>query len=159
MRRSMKKIISKNHNILTQNSNKRSLSCFYDKKYVLTNRINTFPFGDDDILKIEKIYIYIYITMTSVNIINHASHFTPIKNIKTEEQLLKEFKDTLNKITKPRNKWVKEFEDICAYVLEQPYKLEDALLLRHFLLISVEEINFLLFKNNKPYRVNFKDEA
>ena len=97
--------------------------------------------------------------MTSVNIINHASHFTPIKNIKTEEQLLKEFKDTLNKITKPRNKWVKEFEDICAYAQEQPYKLEDALLLRHFLLISVEEINFLLFKNNKPYRVNFKDEA
>ena len=60
MRHSMKKIISKNHNILTQNSNKRSLSCFYDKKYVLTNRINTLPFGDD-ILKIEKKYIYIYI--------------------------------------------------------------------------------------------------
>ena len=61
MRRSMKKIISKNHNILTQNSNKRSLSCFYDKKYVLTNQINTLPFGDDDILKIEKKKIYIYI--------------------------------------------------------------------------------------------------
>ena len=61
MRRSMKKIISKNHNILTQNSNKRSLSCFYDKKYVLTNRTTTLPFGDDDILKIKNIYIYIYI--------------------------------------------------------------------------------------------------
>ena len=50
----MKKIISKNHNILTQNSNKRSLSCFYDKKYILSNQINTLTFGDDDILIIEK---------------------------------------------------------------------------------------------------------
>ena len=35
MRHSMEKIISKNHNILTQNSNKRSLSCFYDKNMFL----------------------------------------------------------------------------------------------------------------------------
>ena len=60
---------------------------------------------------------------------------------------------------KTRNKWIKEFEDIYTYALEQPYKLEDTILLRHFLLIGVEEINFLLFKNNKPYRVNFKDET
>ena len=45
----MKKIVSKNHNIVTQISNKRSISCFYDKKYVLPNQINTLPFGDDDI--------------------------------------------------------------------------------------------------------------
>ena len=46
----MKKIISKSHNVLTQNSNKKSLSCFYDKKYVLSNQITTLPFGDYDIL-------------------------------------------------------------------------------------------------------------
>ena len=45
----IKKIVSKNHNIVTQISNKRSISCFYDKKYVLPNQINTLPFGDDDI--------------------------------------------------------------------------------------------------------------
>ena len=45
----MKKILSKNHNIVTKISNKRSIPCFYDKKYVLPNQINTLPFGDDDI--------------------------------------------------------------------------------------------------------------
>ena len=49
LRHPMKKIISKNHNIATQISNKRSISCFYDKKYVLSDQINTLPFGDDDI--------------------------------------------------------------------------------------------------------------
>ena len=57
LRHPMKKIISKNHNIATQISNKRSISCFYDKKYVLSDQINTLPFGDDD----DDIYIYIYI--------------------------------------------------------------------------------------------------
>ena len=55
----MKKIISENHNIVTQKSNERSISCFYDKKYVLPNQINTLTFGDD------KIYIYIYIYKTN----------------------------------------------------------------------------------------------
>ena len=41
LRHPMKKIVSKNHNIVTQISNKRSTSCFYDKKYVLPNQINT----------------------------------------------------------------------------------------------------------------------
>ena len=45
----MKKIISKNQNIVTQKSNKRSISCFYDKKYVVHNQINTLPFGHDNI--------------------------------------------------------------------------------------------------------------
>ena len=49
-RHPMKEIISKSHNVLTQNSNKKSLSCFYDKKYVLSNQITTLPFGDYDIL-------------------------------------------------------------------------------------------------------------
>ena len=55
LRHPMKKIVSKNHNIVTQISNKRSISCFYDKKYMLRNQINTLPFGDDDLyLKINK---------------------------------------------------------------------------------------------------------
>ena len=52
LRHPMKKIISKNHNSVTQKSNKKSISCFYDKKYVLPNQI--FPFGP------ANIYIYIY---------------------------------------------------------------------------------------------------
>ena len=61
LRHPMKKIISKNHNIVTQKSNERSISCFYDKKYVLPNQINTLPFGDDNI------YIYIYIKQINKN--------------------------------------------------------------------------------------------
>ena len=36
--------------------------------------------------------------MMTVDVINNTPNFTPIKNIKTEHQLLREFKDTLNKI-------------------------------------------------------------
>ena len=81
--------------------------------------------------------------MTSVDIINH--NLSPIStkiNI-PEEELLKEFDDTFDKIIKTRNKKIKEF----------------AMLLRHFLLITVSEINFLLFKNNKSFRIDFKDET
>ena len=55
LRHPVKKVISKNHNILTQISNKRSTSCFYDEKYVLSDQINNLPFGDDDISINKKI--------------------------------------------------------------------------------------------------------
>ena len=57
LRHPMKKIISKNHNSVTQKSNKKSISCFYDKKYVLPNQI--FPFGPAN--------IYIYIKLKNKN--------------------------------------------------------------------------------------------
>ena len=47
----MKKIESKKHKIYTQESNKISLSCFHDKRYVLDDGINTLAYGHKDIPK------------------------------------------------------------------------------------------------------------
>ena len=45
----MKKIISKNHKIYTQHSNKISLSCFDDKRYIKDDGIHTLAHGHKDI--------------------------------------------------------------------------------------------------------------
>ena len=41
LRHKMRRIGSKNHNLGTSENNKRSLSCFDDKRYILKNGINT----------------------------------------------------------------------------------------------------------------------
>ena len=46
-----KKIGSKKHKIYTQESDKISLSCFDDKRYILDNGINTLAYGHKDIPK------------------------------------------------------------------------------------------------------------
>ena len=48
-RHQMKVIKSKNHNIGTCKTNKISLSCFDDKRYILRNGIETFAYGHKDI--------------------------------------------------------------------------------------------------------------
>ena len=45
----MRRIGSKNHNLGTHETNKRSLSCFDDKRYILKNGINTLAYGHKDI--------------------------------------------------------------------------------------------------------------
>ena len=40
LRHTMRGIKSKNHNLSTYETNKRSLSCFHGKRYILKNRIN-----------------------------------------------------------------------------------------------------------------------
>ena len=37
--------------------------------------------------------------------------------------------------------------------------LEDPILIRHFLLATINKINNDLDKNNKPYRINFSDNT
>ena len=49
LRHTMRRIGSKNHNVGTYETNKRSLSCFDDKRYILKNGINTLPYGHKDI--------------------------------------------------------------------------------------------------------------
>ena len=49
----MKKIGSKKHKICTQESNKISLSCFDDKRYILDDGVNTLPYGHRNIPKNE----------------------------------------------------------------------------------------------------------
>ena len=48
-RHTMREIKSKNHNLGTYKANKRSLSCFDDKRYILKNIINTLAYGRKDI--------------------------------------------------------------------------------------------------------------
>ena len=49
LRHTIRRIGSKNHNLRAYESNKRSLSCFDDKRYILKNRINTLAYGHKDI--------------------------------------------------------------------------------------------------------------
>ena len=48
----MRRIGSKHHNLGTYEANKRSLSCFDDKRYILKNGINTLAYGYKDIKKL-----------------------------------------------------------------------------------------------------------
>ena len=45
----MRGIKSKNHILGTYETNKRSLSCFDDKRYILRNEINILAYGKNDI--------------------------------------------------------------------------------------------------------------
>ena len=47
-RHKMRRIKSKNHNLITYESNKRSTFCFDDKRYILNDGINTLPYGHKD---------------------------------------------------------------------------------------------------------------
>ena len=49
LRHTMRRIGSKNHNLGTYETNKRSLSCFDDKRYILKNGINTLAYRHKDI--------------------------------------------------------------------------------------------------------------
>ena len=49
LRHQMRGIKSKNHNLGTYKTNKISLSCFDDKRYILRNGIETFAYGHKDI--------------------------------------------------------------------------------------------------------------
>ena len=49
LRHQMREIRSKNHNLCTYRTNKISLSCFDDKRYILRNGIETFAYRHKDI--------------------------------------------------------------------------------------------------------------
>ena len=49
LRHTMRRIGSKNQNLGTYETNKRPLSCFGDKRYILKNGINTLAYGHRDI--------------------------------------------------------------------------------------------------------------
>ena len=51
LRHKMTGIKSKNHNLITYESNKTSKYCFDDKRYIQENGINTLPYGHKDIPK------------------------------------------------------------------------------------------------------------
>ena len=53
LRHQMSRIRSKKHELVIYISNKISISCFDDKHYILCDGINTLPYGQKDIPKIE----------------------------------------------------------------------------------------------------------
>ena len=57
-RHTIKKIVSKNQKIYTQESNKISLSCFDDKRYIKDDGIHTLAHGHKDIPKMNKKNIF-----------------------------------------------------------------------------------------------------
>ena len=60
-RHTIKKIESKNQKIYTQESNKISLSCFDDKRYIKDDGIHTLAHGHKDIPKMNKKNIFSFI--------------------------------------------------------------------------------------------------
>ena len=54
LRHKIREIKTKNHNIGTYESNKRSSSCFNYKRYILRNGIDTLPYRHKDISLTEK---------------------------------------------------------------------------------------------------------
>ena len=52
-RHKMSGIRSKKHKLVTYTSNKMSIGCFDDKRYILFDGINTLPYGHKDIPKTE----------------------------------------------------------------------------------------------------------
>ena len=51
LRHEMSGIRSKKDELVTYTSNKKSISCFDDKRYILSDGINTLPYGHKNILK------------------------------------------------------------------------------------------------------------
>ena len=51
LRHTLRRIGSKNHNLGNYETNKRSLSCLDDKRYILKNGIDTSAYGHKDIKK------------------------------------------------------------------------------------------------------------
>ena len=80
--------------------------------------------------------------------------FSTYEDIKNNH-ILEELKNLVNTIYNTRNKKIKDIVNIYQTIVDRTYKIDDALLLRHFLLETVEEIIKNLIKSKKPYRVDF----
>ena len=69
--------------------------------------------------------------------------------------LLEKISNLVNTIYNTRNKKIKGFVKIYKILVDHTHEIDDPLLIRHFLLETVAEINNDFIKNNKPYRVDF----
>ena len=96
--------------------------------------------------------------MTSVDIINPTPYPTPKKDI-TKEEVLKEYDNLIETIRKTKDKNMWDFELLYQILIDNLYMLEDPTLHRHFSIVTINEINNDLAKNNKPYRINFSDNT
>ena len=100
--------------------------------------------------------------MTSANIINHPhtlfNNFLIAERM-NQTQLLEEFTKLLDSIRDTRDKKIGDFVDAYRIAFDCTYKIGDCMLIRHFLLETVEEINNDLIKNNKPFRIGYSNKT
>ena len=123
----MKKITSKKHEIYTQVSDKISLSCFDDKRYIKDDGINTSAYDHKDIpIK--------YIIMTSTDIIKHVEYQqrTTVGAIK-DDKLRKELQNTLKTAINIRDKKIKDFVKIYQIAVNCSYQIKYPILILYFL--------------------------
>ena len=85
--------------------------------------------------------------MTSTDIIKHVEYqpLTTVGAIK-DDQLRKELQNTLKTIMNIRDKKMKDFVKIYQIAVNCSYQIKDPILIRHFLLETVEEINNVFIK-------------
>ena len=95
--------------------------------------------------------------MASVDIINH-SLYPNSKMILNVINFLKNMQDQYKLLKTLEIKKIKDFVRIYQIAVDHIYKIEDSILIRHFLLETVEEINNDLIQNNKSYKINFRDD-
>ena len=95
--------------------------------------------------------------MASVDIINH-SLYPNSKMILNVINFLKNMQDQYKLLKTLEIKKIKDFVRIYQIAVDHIQKIEDSILIRHFLLETVEEINNDLIQNNKSYKINFRDD-
>ena len=76
----------------------------------------------------------------------------------THEEQRKGLIDLVNTTFESAGRNLKDFEDTYKSKLGDTHEINDLLLIRHFLLESLEEKNNYLRKHNKQYRMNFSYE-
>ena len=105
------------------------------------------------ILRIHK-KKFLYIIMINTNEIKCSEYPPTIDTIKNDN-LRKELESIQDTIKYIRDKKIEDFVTIFRMTIDHTYKIDNPLLIRHFLFKAVEEVNDDLINNNKPYRVNF----
>ena len=91
--------------------------------------------------------------------INNSTSYPSPTNYISKEEVLKEYNNLIETIKKTKDKKIWDFELLYQILIDNLYMLEDPILIRHFLLVTIIKINNELTKNNKPYRINFSDNT
>ena len=135
LRHKMWGIKSKNYNLGTYETNKISLSCFDDKRYILKDGINILAYGHKDILKWIRLAYLIMNTKNNIFFSNIRNHY-----LMDDEQYLENLWTIIEKsMIKKGN----EFEQTVMKndKFNDPYELTNLIIHRHFLIKTFEEIN------------------
>ena len=96
--------------------------------------------------------------MPSIDIINYSNNLTSNNTI-NQDQLLEQFLKQIEIIKDARDNKIKNFIDAYRIAIDSTYKIGDCMLLRHFLLETIEEMNKDLIENNKPYIISYSNKT